>query len=681
MATVWEALELGWREQQSGRLEAAERIYRLVLADWPECATAWHRLGSIAQQLGRGDLAVEYLSQAVSLSPDDAEAYGDLGIALQRQGILDEAVVSLQRALELKPDAALVHFNLGNALELRGKVEEAAAAYQRAVALAPDFWEAHYNLAAAQQRARRLDESAQAYRRAIELNPLLAEAHNNLGNVLQQQGQLSDATASFARAVELRPGDPSFHNNLGNGFTMRGMTEEAIASFRRALALKPDYAEAYTNLGTLLQTEGKVDDALDCYRQALSSQPGYAPAHNNIGTALEQVGKLTEAFDCYSRATELEPDNALAHRNRAMLLLLRGDFRQGWSEFEWRWKTDQPRARNFHQPPWEGEPVAGRTILLHAEQGLGDTLQFIRYVPLVKALTRGPASKGEGGGAVIVECQKALCRLLSRCGGIDRLVARGDELPEFDVHAPLLSLPRTFGTTLENIPAAVPYLFADPALVEQWRQRLDAIRGEGSGNRDRGTGNRGHGSVPVIVTDPLTQQPATHHSPPLLIGINWCGRQNMPGARKRDVPVEFFAELAQVPGVRLISLQKDTEGRDRLTGRDALAGTADATIIDFGDELDAAHGAFMDTAAIMMNLDLVISSDTSIPHLAGALGVPVWVALPFVPDWRWLLERTDTPWYPTMRLFRQPSRGDWAGAFRQIEAALRERLRTARATQ
>jgi len=275
-------------------------------------------------------------------------------------------------------------------------------------------------------------------------------------------------------------------------------------------------------------------------------------------------------------------------------------------------------VRYFAQPKWSGGSLSGKTILIWAEQGFGDTLQFIRYAPLVK----------ERGGVVVVECQKPLADVLLRCTGIDRLIAAGDELPQFDVQAPLVSLPGLFGTTMGTIPAHVPYVFAEPGLIEVWREKLRHVNG-------------------------------------LRIGINWSGRVDPGPHKQRDIPPEHFLGLGAVPGVRLISLQKGG-------GDPSLALRACA--MDFGDELDTAHGAFMDTAAIMMNLDLVITSDTSVAHLAGALGLPVWVALPFVPDWRWMLDRSDSPWYPTMRLFRQKSRGDWAGVFREIGAALRERV-------
>jgi hypothetical protein len=301
--------------------------------------------------------------------------------------------------------------------------------------------------------------------------------------------------------------------------------------------------------------------------------------------------------------------------------LLLGHFDEGWREFEWRWKTGQLLSRNFPQPMWTGESLPGKTILLHAEQGLGDTIQFIRYALPVKSL----------GGTVVVECQPPLKKLLRNCPGIDRLVGCGEELPTFDCHAPFLSLPRVLQTTLPTIPANVPYLLPDAALVAEWRTKLAAVSG-------------------------------------FRIGINWHGRGGQGRFRQRDIPPHLFSSLTQVPGVRLISLQKS---HDRDEGP---ASNADSSIIHLGGDIDDSHGAFMDTAAIMLNLDLVITSDTAIPHLAGALGVPVWLALPHIPDWRWLLNRADSPWYPTLRIFRQNRPGNWSEVFDEIRAALCNRV-------
>jgi tetratricopeptide (TPR) repeat protein len=511
MATISEALAIAIQHHRADRLQAAEQIYRQILAVEPNHAHAWHLLGVIAHQVGKYEYAVEDIERAIGLNGTEAEF--------------------------------------------------------------------HNNLGGAYCALRRIPEAVACYRRALELKPDYAEAHYNLGNLLKEQGKL----------------------------------EEAAACYRRALELKPDYAEAHNNLGIALKDQGELEEAIGCYRRVLQLRPNDVEPHNNLGVALREQGKLDEAVACHRRALQLSPDDADAHWNQSLLSLLIGDFPRGWAEYEWRWKTNQFTPRDFSQPLWDGRPLQGRTILLHAEQGFGDAIQFIRYAPLVK----------QAGARVLVECRKPLVRLLAGCRGVDALIGRGDDPPLFDVQAPLLSLPGIFRTSLGTIPVDVPYLFADPGLVAQWRQELGGIAG-------------------------------------FKIGIAWQGNPKFSGDRGRSIPVGHFEPLASLPGTHFFSLQKGA-GVEQL--QDA-AGRFPIT--EVGSRLED----FTDTAAVMMNLDLVVTSDTAVAHLAGALGVPVWVALRFIPDWRWLLERSDSPWYPTMRLFRQESQGDWQGVFRRIEAAL-----------
>jgi len=473
----------------------------------------------------------------------------------------------------------------------------------------------------AHHQAGRLEEAADIYRQILAVAPDQAQAWHLLGLVARQWGELDLAVQYMGRAVELEPGYAEAHSNLGDAWQQWGELARAEGCFRRAVQLKPQFVEAHYNLGNVLKQSGRLEEAERSYRQVLELAPEYVNAHNNLGHALYEQGRYDEAGEFFRRAQELDPNHAEAHGNLSHLLLLKGDFEAGWREYEWRWKSRDLRPREFEQPRWNGGPLAGRTILLHAEQGLGDTIQFVRYAPFLKSV----------GAQVFLECPAALKRLLASCDGIDRLIGLGEDLPAFDVHAPLLSLPGIFRTTLETIPEKVPYLHADPSLVNSWRGKLAGERG-------------------------------------FRIGINWRGRSGVGSFVLRDVPLSCFTGLAALPGVLLISLQQG-EGRQELAG----AGEQ-VQIVDLGANIDQEHGAFMDTAAIMKNLDLVITSDTSIPHLAGALGVPVWLALPFVPDWRWQLAREDSPWYPTMRLFRQTSAGDWAKVFEEMRAALEEKV-------
>ncbi len=583
MVTIAQAFDMAVQHHQAGRAPQAEQLYRQILQADPQHVGALHLLGLLAHQMGRSDLAIEYIRQALRLQPEFADAHSNLGMALAKQGNLTEAIACYQQALRLKPDHANALNNLANALRHQGKLTEAVASYQQ----------------------------------ALRFKPEIAEAHTNLGVALAEQGKLKEAVASYEQALRLKPHYAEAHSNLGMVLFDQGKLTEAVASYQQALLYKPDLAEAHCNLGVALVEQGKLTEAVAGYEQALRLKPDYAEAHSNLGVALAEQGKLTEAVASYQQALRLKPDYAAAHMNLAQVWFLWGDFETGWPEYEWRWKHRGFTPPAFGQPLWDGSSLQGQTILLFPEQGLGDTLQFIRFAPLVQQL----------GATVIVQCQLPLLRLLATCAGIDRLVHAVTALPPFDLQASLLSLPRILRSTLATIPASIPYLCADPELRAHWQQQLSGVGG-------------------------------------FRVGIAWQGNPEHKRDRRRSVPLLAFAPLAGVPGVRLVSLQKGP-------GREQVADLADRLgLLDLADRLED----FADTAAVMGNLDLVITVDTAVAHLAGALGIPVWVALPLVPDWRWLLERQDSPWYPSMRLFRQSAWGDWAGVFERLAEALRHQV-------
>jgi tetratricopeptide (TPR) repeat protein len=605
---------LGIALQDQGRLEEAVASYRRALALKPDYAMAYNNLGTALKEQAKLDEATACFRRACQLKPDDVMACSNLANALKEQGQLAEAAACYRRIVELKPDFAEGYANLGGVLRDQGSVGEAVACCRRALELKPDLAEALANLGVALGDQGKLDEAVACCRRALELRPDCAEVHYNLGVAFRGQGKLDDAVACCRRALELKPDFAEAHFNLGNALKEQGKLDEAVACCRRALELKPDFADARNNLGNVLKEQGKLDEAVACHRRALELKPDFAEAHANLGAALTDQGRLEEAMACYRRALELQPDLPDARFNRSLLLLVSGDFQHGWPEYEWRWRTKGHRPLPFRQPLWDGRPLPGKTMLLHAEQGLGDTIQFLRYAALVK--DRGPK--------VIVEIQGPLVRLLASCRGVDESIGRGNDLPTFDVYAPLASLPGIFHTSLETIPAEVPYLFADSGLIEHWRAELGPIAA-------------------------------------FKIGIFWQGTTTDPA---RIIPLNCFESLAGLPGVQFFSLQKGpgVEQLQDLAGR--------FPITELGSRLDD----FMDTAAVLRNLDLVIACDTAVAHLAGAMGLSVWVALPFAADWRWLLDRDDSPWYPTMRLFRQKKRGDWADVFDQLKTALASRL-------
>ena len=552
---------------QAGRLAEAERLYKQILEAYPNQPDALHFLGVLAHQAGRYEDAVEFIRQALAIKPDYPEA----------------------------------HNNLGNAYQRLGRLEDAATAYGKAIEARPDY----------------------------------AEAHNNLGIVLRDQDKLEEAAAAHAKAIALKPGNPKAHNNLGIVLKLQGKLDDAVAECEQAIALKPDYAQAYTNLGNALRLQDKLEAALAAHQKAVALTPNSAEMHANLGISLMEEGRLEDSLKAYNRALELTPDYAEAHCGKGAVLLLLGNFTDGLKEYEWRFRTKKIKVkrpfgdREIAQPEWDGSPLGGKTLLIYDEQGLGDTIQFARYLPLVKE----PESR------LLFLCCPALLQLLGDIPGPDEIVEKRaweDFKADFDFHIPLMSLPRVLGTTLETIPAEVPYLHPNPDLVTAWREVLDR---EAAGKA-------------------------------MQVGLAWAANPKYKMGRRRTCPLAEFAPLFDIPEVAFFSLQKGE-------GVKHLADLPDgAALTDFGSELDEKHGAFMDTAAIIANLDLVITIDTSVAHLAGALGRPVWTLLPFAPDWRWMLGREDSPWYPTMRLFRQDRPGEWEGIMRRFAAALGQSCRS-----
>ncbi|MBI3839524.1 MAG: glycosyltransferase family protein [Planctomycetia bacterium] len=445
------------------------------------------------------------------------------------------------------------------------------------------------------------------------MKPDVAEVHRELGAVLTKQEKFAEAAACHRRALELKPDNAEALYHLGRVLVHQDKLEEALICYRKALQLQPDHVQAQGSLGNLLRYQGKLEEALACYRRALELSPDYAEVYYNLGLALVDDNRLEEAVAAYRRALELNPQYVDAHFSHALALLTMSRFDEGWPEYEWRWKRHGAQEEVLPRPRWTGEKLDGRTILVRSEQGFGDNLQFIRFVDLLK----------RQGATVIVECLPQLVRLLATCPGVDRVIAVGEPLPPFDFHVPLLSVPGILRISPTDIPARIPYLAPDAQLVEAWKNELARERN-------------------------------------FKIGIAWFGNRNYPSDRQRSIPLAQFGGIARLPGVRLYSLQMGAN-REQLSD---LAGQW--PISDLGDRL----GDFHNTAAIMRNLDLVITCDSAPGHLAGAIGVPVWLALAFAPDWRWSLERNDSPWYPTMRLFRQSRRGDWQGVFEVIEQEL-----------
>jgi predicted O-linked N-acetylglucosamine transferase (SPINDLY family)/ADP-heptose:LPS heptosyltransferase len=495
-----------------------------------------------------------------------------------------------------------------------GDAEAAAEHVKRAVALAPQRADCRHTLGFILGTLRRKAEAEAAFRQAIALDPSFVEAHYQLGNVLRQAQRSAEAETSYRAVLALRPDHYQAHNNLGAAIGELGRFEESIEHFHHAIALKADYAEAYANFGQALRALHRAEEAEAACRRAIALAPGYATAHLNLGFALHDLGKLDEALAQFRAAETARPGYAKAIAGEAIVLLQRGDFAAGWEKYEARWRTGDLPPRNFAEPQWRGEPLAGKTILLHAEQGFGDAIQFLRYVPLVAAR----------GGKVVVEVRRPLIPLVARMAGID-VVGRGERLPAFDVQCPLLSLPLAFGTTLDTIPATMPYLTPAPERATYWRNRIDVAHG-------------------------------------LKIGIAWAGSTVHRNDRNRSIPLERLAPLFAIEDVRWFSLQVGPRAAD-------LAAQKGAAVADLAPELTD----FGETAAVIAALDLVICADTAVAHLAGALGKPAWMMLPFAADWRWIVGRDDSPWYPSLQLFRQAQPNDWAGVAARVRDALAQR--------
>ena len=568
---------------------------------------------------GKAPEAEECFRAALREQPDWPEAHNNLGVALASRNRHDESLDCFRRAIDLKLDYADAHHNLGNVLRRVGKAKESIEHYEEAVRLKSGWSDAYNNFGLTLRSLGQMDRALEQFRKALRANPRHPEARNNLGVTLTDKGLLKEAAAAYRQVLRHRPNAADTHNNLGVVLVQQGKLAEAVKSYRRSLELRPKYADAQNNLGNALRQQGLFEDAEASLREALQIKPDYAEAYNNLAIALVKQERMEEAVTNYRQALQLKPDYPDAHKNLGLALLGTGEFAEGWTQYEWRWQSKDMPARKFDQPRWDGQPLEGKTILLYAEQGLGDTLQFIRYALLIE----------RQGGRVLVECQKALIGLLERCPGIFRLVPHGEKLPEFQAQAPLMSLPGILGTSLDSIPAGVPYLSPEPDRVRAWGEEFKGLTG-------------------------------------FKIGIAWQGSQKYQDDKFRSIRLVNFEPLARLPGTRLVNLQKGY-GAEQLGEVGAAWG-----VMDFGKRVDE-KGAFLDTAAIMKHLDLVVTSDSAMAHLAGALGVPVWLAVSKAPDWRWLLQREDSPWYPTMRLFRQTKRGEWRDVFERMAHELEMR--------
>lgn len=700
--------------QTLGRFDAAVKSFDKAIALKPDYAAAYSNRGAALRKLGRAADAVSSCDKAITLAPDLAEAHSNRAAALQDLDRFDEALLSFDRAIELRGDLADAHFGRANVLSQSAKIDLALAAYGQALALNPQFADALINRAFAFESVQRFDEAladvdaflalqpelvdahilraacfnglsrhaealscadgvADSSRADLQLqrgfalfglgrmpeaiaafeaaiaaqpdyvealfalavaldqvgrstetlsvcdritaiNPGLPEPHIRRGRILEDTGRLDEAYAAYRSAAAISPDHTDVLSGLANTAVAAGHPDEALAAAERLAALLPVRAQSHLLLGATFQRLGRFEDAVASYRRATSLDPGLAVAHANLGGALVELCRVEEAKASLVTSLRIDQNDANARWNLCLALLLSGDFHHGWDLYDSRFtKGSRPVERQvLDQPQWTGEDIAGKTILVHSEQGLGDTIQFVRYVPLLAAR----------GARVLVDASATLVPLLVGLDGAAAVIATGDAVPRFDVHSPLPSLPKAFGTDIDSIPAAPAYLKSDPEKLKLWADRLGAR------------------SLPRV-------------------GLVWSGSTIHLNDRNRSLPLASLTPYLP-DGIDYISLQKELRPSDAA----ALAARPDIRFV--GDDL----ADFADTAALADLIDVVVSVDTSVVHLAGALGRPTYVLLPFSPDWRWMLGRSDSPWYPSLRLYRQASLGDWSTPLNQLRSDL-----------
>jgi tetratricopeptide (TPR) repeat protein len=687
--TLQQALDLGVQHHQAGRLREAEAVYRKILSADPNNAQTLHLLGVLFSQVGQGDTAVDYIRRAIAQNPTAAQYHCNLGAAQAIAGHHEQAIESYERALVLQSDLLDAHVNLGAALTRLGRFDRAVESLRLALQARPNDFKILDSLGSALSQAGRQDDAIDVLKQALAIRADYAPTHLTLGNALVRSNRYPQAIASYRAALALRPSYPEAMSGLAQLLCEDGTTDEAIDLARRTIAVQENSAASWYTLGRALHKQDRHQESVQALRRAISIDPNLPQAHNelgnvlvdlksypeaiqtlmhslkieesgkvryNLGTAFWESGSTDDAIAEYAkaellgfsepmlynnlgaiyhqraefekaaqffqRALKIDPGFGLARFNLGMLQLLNGDFKEGFANYESRWKAKSIPlpARYAQRGKWDGGDLQGRRILLDCEQGFGDSMQFVRYVPLL----------ANRGAKPILAATPELFRLFKTVPCLEQIVCPPEEIPSFDVQCPLMSLAHLMGTTKANVPANVPYLFADTALTERWRTRLP---------RD--------GRIKV--------------------GLCWSGNPKHKEDAARSLPLAALAPLAEIENAWFCSLQKGPASREiaSLPGKLQLA--------DWTTELTD----FAETAALISVLDLTIACDTAVAHLAGAMGKPVWLLLPIVPDWRWMLDRDDSPWYPTMRIFRQSEAGDWGKPIESIGKTLSKHVHTA----
>lgn len=636
---------LGVIAHQFGQLDAAAALIARAISVRPDYVEAYTNLANTLKAQNKDGEAISCLQKALALRPDYAEGHANLGVLLKGLGKFEDALSSLDRSIRLKPDFLAAHFNRANLLKERNRMEEARDAYQKVLALQPQFVDGHLNLGSLYEamneprKARQcyeqamkidpksaealcnlaaldfaegeLDKAQSTIQQALNLNPEFAQAHRIASQIYRAQENHGEAISRIKRAIELSPDNAGMYNTLGLIYLDQEKDTEAVECFEKALGLDPDYSDAHGNLANVQRKQNQPKRAREHYLKALRLNPNSADIHNNFGTLLKDEGEIDLALASYKKATELKPDFADALNNLGHTQLLMGNFEEGWKHYHWRWKMQSlaKHVRTFEAPQWDGTLMENRTLYVYPEQGLGDFIQFVRYMPLI----------AERVGKLVLEVPRALEGLYKTVPGTGNIISHGQSPGPIDAHIPLLDIPLLLGTDINSIPPALGLERFD--CEKEWQERLSSYAGQ-------------------------------------KIGLVWAGNPDHQNDKNRSLDPASLLPLTELEDVSLFSLQVGTGS----TCKDVFG----EQVTDLAPQLTS----FVETAAAMRQLDLIISVDSSPAHLAGTLGVPVWTLLPFMPDWRWMMGRDDSPWYPSMRLFRQPAPGDWDSVIHSLKDAV-----------
>lgn len=611
----------GMDAHRAGRLDEAEQIYLKVIdslpQNAPELAQTWHFVAALRHQTGNIIVARQNALKALALNPNFPEALNTLGMIEKDLGQLSEAEQSFRKAIELHDEFPQALTNLADVRRRQGDIKEARALNDKALVLAPDLAPAHNNLGATQLDEGDLKSAASAFERALVFDTTLNDARINLADTRRRLGDFEKAQSLAEEALRQENNNPFARNILGLIYYDHGIYREALDCFNRALKEAPDLVDALNNKGNVLVRLNNLPEALECFDAVLIQNPDFIDALANQAAAYQAMGRIDDALSACQKALSSQPDHADARWNRGLARLISGDYSGGFSDYEGRWRLAEFSARHCHLPLWQGEDLSGKSLLVHSEQGFGDTIQMARYLTLLV----------EKGARLIIETHSPLVKLLSDLDIADQIIVQGDDIPPSDYQIPIMSLPDRFRTTLDTVP--------NPAAFKP--------------------GTRFEFESDAKIT----------------IGLVWAGRPTHKNDQNRSVPLALFKGIAEMEETNLISLQVGARAEDltQLPWRDQIA--------DISSHLTD----FSATARIIQKLDLVISVDTAVAHLAGSMGKDCWVLLPYAPDWRWMLNRNDSPWYESVRLFRQiePPHSDnsenmWRGVIKNIESALIDRL-------